>query len=746
MNAFQSARWIWLPQAHTLPQKNIFARFRTVFNLENPSGSVKLAVAVSGNYACRVNGKLAAFGQYTDYPARKTRSVTAISEACKIGRNELEMLVHFAGNEFFSHLDGEPGMIAEVSQGEHVLACSGADWRCAPDHRYEAGERDKVSSSLNYTFAFHADRTEDPETGAEVLPWKDWMNTCLRPTEPPVDQGFLPAKKIASGRLARGGAEAASIGEIFRADRLDVPPEASNGFYERYDLGRETAGFLEFELTAPAGTVVDIAHGEYLAGGRVPAFFEAGRRNFTDRYVAKAGRQSFLHPLRRLGCRYLEFHILGDPADVVVHTAGIRITALRGMDTPPFRCDDVFFERAHEVSAETLRLCLHEKYENCPWREQSICMYDARNQMLFGYPLWGNYVFAAAMLRLFGQSLRRDGFLAVAVPSAMQINIPSYTFLWFTAIFEYIEYSGDLSLFREFKDQIAAMFEKILALRKNGLFMPPEQDLWNYCEAPDLEFCENPPNAFYNLYLREALLDMERLFRRDGDGETASVYGAAAYEIAENAESYFYDPERGLYADGVTDSGVREVFHGHIQALFLAQGLVPPDRVPHLVSQILEEKIPFPALGTIPYLIRGVFQYGSADDRRRLHLKLKQHYGLMLDAGAQTWWEVILGIGYAAGAGSLCHGWSAAPAFYESACILGVVPLDLGFRRFRVKPCSCGLRSASGSVMTPHGRINIRWERKDGGLAVEVDAPDGCIPVAESFPEDPILTFRLNPA
>ncbi len=414
------------------------------------------------------------------------------------------------------------------------------------------------------------------------------------------------------------------------------------------------------------------------------------------------------------------------------------------METPDFRCSDNFWERAHEVSAETLRLCLHEKYENCPWREQSICMYDARNQILFGYAYWGNYSRARAMLELFADGLRSDGFMPVAAASRKTLSIPSYTFLWITALYEYTLYSGDLSLFERYCAMLDSMYGKILPLTKNGFYIPPEEGLWNYCEAPELEFCTDPPNAFYNLYLMEALDCTAKMYQLCGNAKKADELANLAINLGRRAEPYYWDETAGAYADSITADGKKDIFHGHAQSLFLSLGLIPAEKRAGILDKIKDNTLHLPALGALIYLAKGIFEHGTADDRRWMLEKIQSHYGAMLNAGAETWWEVSIGKEYGGGAGSLCHGWSAMPAWFESSVLLGVTPLEPAYRRFRLKPYSGGIANASGSIVTPYGKIEIRWQRREDGLEVIGTGPEECLPVLESYPEEPVAGFVWN--
>jgi hypothetical protein len=81
------------------------------------------------------------------------------------------------------------------------------------------------------------------------------------------------------------------------------------------------------------------------------------------------------------------------------------------------------------------------------------------------------------------------------------------------------------------------------------------------------------------------------------------------------------------------------------------------------------------------------------------------------------------------------HAWGAAPANLLPRYVLGVQPLDPGWKTALVKPHPGTLTSASGKVPTPQGEILVDWERgetfvlslalpKGVKARVELPAPD----------------------
>jgi len=671
-----AGEWIWLsnPQPATT---NVYAVFRT----ELPVGADALRVSVSGTYAAKVDGKVVAFGQYTDFPQDKTYTETSLVPSDR--PRTLTVETWFAGNRFSSHYDGEPGLWAEILASNRVVNASSRRWQAAPMDAYAFGPCTILFVSLNYTWEYDAckAKTEPAWTSAREL--RNPMMSA-RPRPRPVEPAAVV--RTAVGRKIGGGAD-----------------------YALYDFGEEVTGMLSFRLTAPRGRKVEIVHGEFLRNGRLSDHAVVGNpgnpRRVVDTFIAD-GASDYTHWFRRYGLRYLEFRWQGD--GVAVEPPEVLVTELKGLETPPFSCSDPLFEKMHEISCRTLRCCLHEKYENCPWREQSICQYDMRNQMLFGYPLWGNYDRAAAMLRLFGAAEKEHGYLPAIAPSTSGTTIPMFTFAWMGAVCDHAWYSGEDTLFKEQLPRIRRMLKKILARRKGELYTIPEKLpgawVWNYCEPGDLEFCGNPPNAFYNLYLHETLRDLAKVLRRLRETDEAADYERRAVALGKALEVY-WDEERGAYADSFTPEGKRDVFYGHIQALYLAEGIVPKERVPRVIAAVREGKVKMPELSALRYLVKGVFECGTDDDRRWMHEKIREIYGGMIAAGATTWWEASSGAKYSS-SGSLCHGWSAMPAWYTAEYILGVRPTSPGYATYEVKPRISGLR-ATGSVVTPRGRICV---------------------------------------
>jgi hypothetical protein len=85
---------------------------------------------------------------------------------------------------------------------------------------------------------------------------------------------------------------------------------------------------------------------------------------------------------------------------------------------------------------------------------------------------------------------------------------------------------------------------------------------------------------------------------------------------------------------------------------------------------------------------------------------IRRTWGYMLEHGATTWWERMP---MKPGA-SRCHVWSAHPTAFLSRHVLGLYPIEPGWRRFGLDSQSFDLTHAEGKVPTPHGAIEVSWK------------------------------------
>ena len=182
------------------------------------------------------------------------------------------------------------------------------------------------------------------------------------------------------------------------------------------DFGRTVSGYPRLVLDGPAGAVVDIAYSERLADGlaEVSQGSAISSQN-VHRLTLREGVQTW-EQFHWAGFRYLQLIFRSCERPVKVHKAAVNFTSYPVERRGSFACSDALLTRIWEVGADTLQLCMHDGYEDCPSREQRQWVGDAYVEMLVDFAAFGDTRLAAKLLRQVAQSQRADGMTQMATP------------------------------------------------------------------------------------------------------------------------------------------------------------------------------------------------------------------------------------------------------------------------------------------------------------------------------------------
>lgn len=752
--ASAQSRWIWRSGERL---EHEFVWFRREFTVAEKCAAI-LRVSAPDQFAAYLDGVEVLRGQFSDYPDVKTYTDAQLQLAA--GRHEIAILAYFCGRDFGDCAPGVPAMRAEIKMAGGDIG-SDAQWQCRPAAEYR---RDRLDCN-QYGFAISYD------AGNEDLPrqWRDAVEVAAyAPQFIPRPVPSLEMAPPVAGQLIRQGCfqremRDGSVADCIAADLCyEMPPfrclsavherryaaamppppwtlaekrDGYDGIYLVFDLGGEFAGLETFDWEFPPGTRIDIAYGEHLADNRVRC--KIGPRNFADSYIAAAGRRQWTL-MRRVGCRYLELHIIPAGAGpCVVYFAGLIPWQLPLPEAAEYESSDLEMMALRRNSVRTLELCMHEHYEDCPWREQALYAYDSRNQMVYGACLWGNFDFAAASLKLLGRGLRADGLLNLCAPT---INwegppIPAFTLIYLVELAEYYRWSGRDDVLRVVRDSVDKITAGILSGYDGeaGLYKPlQDKGIWNFYEWRDgADGCTGPDGfeALYNLYCIEA---MDGLAWMLDDAEWA----ARADCLRKAVHAYFYDRAIGCYRSRRGDERLHEI----TQVLALYNRCVPRDLQPQLRRQILSGRFIPVSLSSMRYCLEVMLP--EAPDQ--LEQRLREVFLPMTRGNSTTMWETELGEADFDHAGSLCHGWSALPVYYQTVGKLGVRPVAPGFRSFSISPLRLTEKRLEGTVPTPFGPIRIRLGKTEDGDVVEAWGPSECRPVWRARPDAPFAACFWN--
>ena len=698
----QNAHWIWTERSGV----NQYVEFRRDFSLKEAPTQARLFISADNEYAVYLNGIFAGCDQYDDFPMHKAYDTIDLTDLLRYGENRLEIHAYHQGEGSFQYLPGPAGLIFAL-EADSLRLASDREVLARESALYLSGPMEKVSSQLGFTFHCDATRPEQPWQPACLV--AERAATALYPRPVKRLEMGAPVKAIlhsTGGYLLRGGDTVAM--EMQRAF-LSPDAEGAEGVYTLFDLGQEEVGLPCFHVISPESATLRFGYGEHLEALRPRTW--VGGRNFAFSFRVAPGETEFTHYFRRIAGRYLMVFAPREVQVVSCTVVPMRYpVARRGV----FRCQDSLMNRIFEISRRTLENCMHEHYEDCPWREQALYAMDSRNQMLCGYYAFGEHDFAAACLRLMAESQREDGLLEICAPAQASLTIPSFGLGWIFCLRDLALYTGDRDTPRQLMPTVKGLLGFFLGRMENGLVVTPrEKCYWNFyewaCGLDDgwdygREFDNvngGRLDAPLNLMLAYALLCAAQLADWTGDVAYAGQLRALQAALNARCNETFWAEEAGLYR---SFTAVGDHFCELTQALALLSGAATGERAKGLRQALADGAVAIPT--TLSYAL---FKYEAliADPAfRRAAVEDCLHtWGKMTLAGATSFWETIRGAADFENAGSLCHGWSAVPAWLWFEGVLGVHPLEPGFQAFAFDPMPDFRGQAV--VPTPYGEMQI---------------------------------------
>ncbi len=655
------AKWIWRKGEI---EEDGYVRFDSRFFYRAGAGAA-LHISADTKYAVYVNGGLAAFGQYPDYPWYKVYDRIDLSPFAEEGENALRIVVYYCGNGGFStNYDGGPGVWFEVKDGRgELLTCSGEDCLSAPCTRYIGGKKEKITAQLGYRIAYDA-RGEEEAGGMPSAAVEKQGPHCPRPIENLVVSCPKRGELVKTcGFVYRGGE---SEGQKQNEAIFCGGGAPSDGQYFLFDLREEEAGLLQLSAVCEEETKLVFGYGEHIADGRVRTAM--GGRDFTFTYYAKKGEQSYVCPFMRFAARYIQ--VFAETKKGVKLQVSL-VPVSYPVSVAPFQAGDGLRQRIYDVCVRTLRLCMHDHFEDCPWREQALYALDSRNQMLCGYHAFGKeyFAFARANLKLMGES-GKSGLLPITFPGQTGLYIPSFSLYYILAMREYAARSGDRTLLEEYYGRMKGLLS-LFAERMEGGLVPVfygDRSFWNFYEwadglageafAPTSKRFDLPLNALFSLSLQ----NMRDICAFLGKGEEEREYASLSAAVNRAVNARFYEEEKGLYRTFEGGRHYSETANAFAVLCGAAEG-ARAERICRALAAA-ENGMVGATLSMAGFVYDALLLTDKGAYAPWVLADIGQKYGYMLRQGATSFWETIKGEADFGGAGSLCHGWSAMPVYY----------------------------------------------------------------------------------
>ena len=302
--------------------------------------------------------------------------------------------------------------------------------------------------------------------------------------------------------------------------------------------------------------------------------------------------------------------------------------------------------------------------------------------MLCGYFAFGETTAPRASLELMAHGVRSDGLLSLCYPAGMDFPIPAFSCMYFVQMEEYVRYAGDTTLAEEYfhvLDTVIKTFHNKMqpeGIIENFYGASPEgrNDYWNFYEWSYSmsgnfgEVCrrlECPINCFYSL----AMQALAKICDALGKDAYAADLRARVASLNTAIGRQFYNPETRLFE--TFDSDYRGTYTVLTQSLAMLCGAAEGLDSSLMLEAMVTNGKTASGISLVPNtLSMNGFRFDAllAADREAyaplILEELDRDYLYMLRRGATSFWETIEGADAFAGAGSLCHGWSALPIYY----------------------------------------------------------------------------------
>ena len=376
-----------------------------------------------------------------------------------------------------------------------------------------------------------------------------------------------------------------------------------------------------------------------------------------------------------------------------------------------FESSDQRLNEIYRVGARTVHLCCQDIVMDGIKRDRLAWMGDLHPQLHVIAALFGPHEVVPHTL---------DFLRDTTDPDAWINNIPSYSLWWIVSHWDWYMLTADLPYLRAQRDALTHLTKRLA----NHIDPDGRQTLGSFVDHALL----GDPTA---------------------EGESIQAIFVLAADAAAKIARAINDDQLADLASQLHQklraAPLAESPRKHVHAVRAIAGLEDPRHANQICLALQPDRQLSTWFGYYVLQARAL-----ADDHAGCLDLIRSYWGGMLDLGATTFFEAFetewlenagrmdeivppdkrdvhgyCGKGcYEGQRHSLCHGWAAGPTAWLPREVLGIVPLEPGYRKAAVRPHLADLTFAAGTLPTPHGPITVEHSRRpDGAVASKIDAP-----------------------
>jgi alpha-L-rhamnosidase len=771
--------WIWVPEEQIAPSgfmgagidphaKEAHGLFRKTIQLDDVPERAPARITADSRYALFVNGQEVFRGPIRSQPRRMHYDLFDLAPCLQPGENVLAVYVKYYGTPKSYWMPAAPNltlgktgvMVFEADLGAAGWVVSDASWKARKSDAWtdnaSSGSTDPSGGGVPIEL-FDARRMPHNWRAADFDD-SGWGTAQLVPamhiggfahTQPPTDPyGPLYPRPIAklggdlrtpasvrvealdasidtsvSSPVRRVAATHTAPVSSSQAAQLPLTVEVPAGGAQRIvlDMGRIVSGLVQFELNAPAGTMLDISYLEEPLKG-LPRM---GGTHAGTRYIARGEHDQF-QVFDSNGFRYAYLLLHGVEGRVTLTNFAVRELVYPWQEGASFSCDDDELNRIYTAGIRTVQLNSHDAFLDCPTREQRAWVGDAVVHQMVHLATNQDWRLAWHYLTL-ADSTRSDGILPMSVVGEIEagggITIPDWALHWVHGVYNCYRFSGDREAVKVHMPSIERVLRWYAPYQTSAGVLKDVTE-WNLVDWSSVYVSDTSSllTALWARGLRE-FAEMAAWLEE----KSSQRWAEGLYNRAKQGFEMFWDERRGSYVDHIVDGEQRPEMSQLAGALAIVSGLAPQERWGRIVDTITDESRLVVRSWTggldgdysqekMENQFRGIYETDWDAEREIVLAEPFMSY-VVHDAVAQAgraerlpdlyrrWSEFLVNgydtIGECWGWGTHVHGWSCTPTRDMAFYTLGITPAEPGYTKAHVAPRLGRLRWAKGSVPTP---------------------------------------------
>jgi len=707
------ASWIW--DSGEINPYNYYLHIRKSFELDNSPIEARAFISAHAFAELYINGTYVDRVPTNPDPEYQTYEEMDLAQYLRKGRNTIAALVYNPGIGLHHRMDARGGFFFQAAikdkSGGLTKILSDKSWRVAQALAWDTNTKKRQNA---FTIGMR-------ERYDARLAYADWQESSFDDSEweqateigiPPVE----PWNQLVVVKRER----------LFYETLTPLTEWNANG-YKVYDFGREITAFPRFSLTAgKAGVEVILGTGERLDNDSVPLMKD--NVNYTDTYITRENSQSWF-PLTWRGFRYMA---IKENPDISIDYVYADFRSFPVKNEGSFRCSDEELNQIWETGRWTMQICAHDTWMDTPWREQTQYISgDTRYNIRYSA-----YAFAPNIKLLhdynilsgaYSQRHSEEGAIRSRYPTGAHLGpttstyIPDYQLEWILMLHEYYLYYKDAEIIEQVYPNVKKLLQYFEGYENADRGLVGKVPGWVVLDHPDtFKQDVDGENTAVNCLYYGALNSAAWLARTIMDDEQkATEWEQKARAVKNSIQTYLWSEKDNAFKDGYESSRITQ----QTQVYALKYGLVPENKKEAVVKyagsqgRSCEQSFSYWLLNTL---------FAEGEGQWALDY-IRTYWGRQMNKADfnGAWyemWESPPGM-------SKSHAWCSGPTALLPEIVLGLKPIQPGWKQFRIQPCLYDLEWAEGVIPSVAGNISVKLKKliKEGmetGMEIETTIPE----------------------